>query len=203
MLGKRLRDLHPRKPCGALTMGPKSDRARPAQDLASDVASLGTSVGSSYGETLSQETCNLGPAGGALSIKLRDETSGDAHTIEAVTAAAFTNAPHTTHTEQIHRRCAAQSRKAYSLARRRGRRHRNRPCCDIPGVDRERRIGLVRGRPPCGSPAKSASRDRFAARPRSPPAATPRPDEVRSSPALRRSSWPTRGRRAYRCDGGP
>jgi putative acetyltransferase len=35
-----------------------------------------------------------------MSIKIRAETSGDARTIEAVTAAVFLNAPRTSHTEQ-------------------------------------------------------------------------------------------------------
>jgi len=34
-----------------------------------------------------------------MSIKIRSETSGDAKSIEAVTASAFSNASHTTHTE--------------------------------------------------------------------------------------------------------
>lgn len=41
-----------------------------------------------------------GPAHGAMSIKPRSETAGDAPAIAAVTASAFANAPHTTHTEQ-------------------------------------------------------------------------------------------------------
>jgi len=35
-----------------------------------------------------------------MSVKLRAETAGDARAIETVTAAAFLNAPHTTHSEQ-------------------------------------------------------------------------------------------------------
>jgi putative acetyltransferase len=35
-----------------------------------------------------------------MSMKIRDETSSDAQIIEAVTASAFLNAPHTSHTEQ-------------------------------------------------------------------------------------------------------
>lgn len=35
-----------------------------------------------------------------MSIRIRAETSGDAQAIEAVTAAAFLSAPHTSHTEQ-------------------------------------------------------------------------------------------------------
>jgi len=35
-----------------------------------------------------------------MSIKIRDEVSGDAETIAAVTTAAFSNAPRTNHTEQ-------------------------------------------------------------------------------------------------------
>jgi putative acetyltransferase len=35
-----------------------------------------------------------------MNLKIRPETPADVHSIEAVTAAAFLNAPHTSHTEQ-------------------------------------------------------------------------------------------------------
>jgi len=48
-----------------------------------------------------------------MDIKIRAEIAGDAQTIEAVTAAAFLNAPHTSHTEQY---IVSALRKAGKLA---------------------------------------------------------------------------------------